>query len=63
MNKAAFEAYRSYLHSYASHSSRDVFDVNNLDLTKVGRSFGFKIPPRVNLELKVSGKTVRKNKI
>ena len=61
MNKAAFEAYRSYLHAYASHGLRDVFDVNNLDLLKVGRSFGFKISPKVNLskyyylDIKVSG--------
>jgi len=37
--------------------------VNNLDLQKVARSFGFKVPPRVNLNVKISGKTVRKNKI
>jgi ATP-dependent RNA helicase DDX18/HAS1 len=49
LNKSAKEGYRSYLHAYASHSLRTVFDVNKLDLVKVARSFGFSAPPRVDL--------------
>ena len=26
-----------------------IFDVNKLDLMKVGKSFGFRVPPNVNL--------------
>jgi ATP-dependent RNA helicase DDX18/HAS1 len=46
-----------------SHSLKDTFNIHNLDLQKVARSFGFKVPPRVNLAVKISGKTVRKNKL
>ncbi|KAL4497065.1 hypothetical protein ABPG72_002221 [Tetrahymena utriculariae] len=63
LNRCAFEAFRSYLHSYSAHSLKDIFDVATLDLQKIGRSFGFKIPPRVNLNVKVSSKTQRKNKV
>jgi len=37
--------------------------VNQLDLLKVGRSFGFKVPPAVTLNVKVSGKLVRKRRM
>lgn len=30
---------------------KKIFDVNKLDLTKVGKSFGFSVPPRVNLNI------------
>lgn len=63
LNKAAFEAYKSYLHSYQSHSLKDVYDVNNLDLQKVARSFGFKIPPRVSLNIKLTERSQRKKKV
>lgn len=32
---------------------KEVFDVNEIDLQKAGRSFGFDIPPRVNLSKKI----------
>ncbi|CAD8206942.1 unnamed protein product [Paramecium pentaurelia] len=63
LNKSAFEAYRSYLHSYQSHSLKDVYDVNNLDLAKVSKSFGFKCPPRVSLNIKIASSTKRKQKV
>jgi len=49
LNRAARDAYRSYLLAYASHSLRDIFDVHNLDLQAVGTAFGFTSPPRVDL--------------
>ena len=49
LHKAAYEAFRSYLHAYNSHSLKQVFDVLNLDMQKVARSYGFKVPPQVNL--------------
>ena len=42
---------------------RDVYDVNNLDLQKVARSFGFKVPPRVSLNIKLSERAHRKKKV
>lgn len=53
LNCAAKDAYRSYLQAYASHSQRDIFDVNQLDLAKIALSFGLQAPPRVNLAVKV----------
>lgn len=46
--------FRSYLSAYASHSLRTCFDVNKLDLNKVAKSFGFKAPPRVDIQLGAS---------
>jgi len=51
LNQSAKEGYRSYLHAYAAHSLRSVFDVGQLDLVKVARSFGFTAPPRVEISL------------
>lgn len=49
LNRAARDAYRSYLLSYASHSHRDIFNVHTLDLQAVGTAFGFTAPPRVDI--------------
>lgn len=49
LNRAARDAYRSYLLAYASHSHRDIFNVHELDLQAVGLAFGFTTPPRVDL--------------
>ncbi|KAM5440921.1 ATP-dependent RNA helicase [Microsporum ferrugineum] len=54
LNQSAKEGYRSYLHAYASHSLRSVFDVNKLDLVKVAKSYGFVTPPRVDITLGAS---------
>ncbi|KAJ1338574.1 ATP-dependent RNA helicase DDX18/HAS1 [Microdochium nivale] len=51
LNKSAKDGLRSYLHAYASHSLRTVFDVNKLDLTRVAKSFGFSTPPRIDISL------------
>ncbi|KAL2127458.1 hypothetical protein VTI74DRAFT_10693 [Chaetomium olivicolor] len=51
LNQSAKDGYRSYLHAYASHSLRSVFDVHKLDLVKVAKSFGFATPPRVDITL------------
>lgn len=56
LNKSAKDGYRSYLQAYASHSLRSVFDVNKLDLNKVAKSFGFPVPPRVDIQLGASMK-------
>lgn len=54
LNQSAKDGYRSYLHAYASHSLRSVFDVNKLDLVKVAKGFGFATPPRVDIQLGAS---------
>ncbi|EOO00313.1 putative atp-dependent rna helicase has1 protein [Phaeoacremonium minimum UCRPA7] len=51
LNQSAKEGYRSYLHAYASHSLRSVFDVHKLDLAKVAKGFGFATPPRIDISL------------
>jgi ATP-dependent RNA helicase DDX18/HAS1 len=60
LNRSAKDGYRSYLQSYASHSLKVIFDVNALDLQKVGRAFGFTVPPQVNLLIGSSLKADRK---
>lgn len=54
LNSSAKDGFRSYLHAYASHSLRSVFDINKLDLAKVAKSFGFATPPRVDIQLGAS---------
>ena len=49
LNKAAKEAYRSYINAYASHSLRSVFDVQSLDLMKLAKGFGLGVPPKVDI--------------
>ncbi|OMJ12131.1 ATP-dependent RNA helicase HAS1 [Smittium culicis] len=51
LNKSARDGYRSYLQAYTSYQLKTIFDVNQLDLAKVGKSFGFSIPPKVNLKM------------
>ena len=62
LNKAAREAYRSYLHAYASHKLKEIYDVNKLDLAKVAVSFGLSTPIYVNLSVKTQGQAARKSK-
>ncbi|EPE09292.1 atp-dependent rna helicase has1 [Ophiostoma piceae UAMH 11346] len=54
LHQSAKDGFRAYLHAYASHSLRSVFDVHKLDLTAVAKSFGFSTPPRVDLTLAAS---------
>jgi ATP-dependent RNA helicase DDX18/HAS1 len=63
LNCAAKDGYRSYLQAYASHHQREIFDVNQLDLGAIAKSFGLAVPPRVDLAVKVSGATARKHKL
>ncbi|KAL9043652.1 MAG: hypothetical protein Q9214_003168 [Letrouitia sp. 1 TL-2023] len=54
LNKSAKDGYRSYLHAYASHSLRSVFDVHKLNLIQLAKSFGFSTPPRVDITIGAS---------
>lgn len=51
LHQSAKDGFRSYLQAYASYSLKKIFDVNALDLAKVGKAFGFAVPPRVNVNL------------
>lgn len=59
LNNSAKDGFRSYLHAYASHSLRTVFDIHKLDLVKVAKGFGLATPPRVDINI---GASMRKNK-
>jgi ATP-dependent RNA helicase DDX18/HAS1 len=56
LHQSAKDGFKSYIHAYASHSLRSVFDVSKLDLKKVAKSFGFNAPPRVDIQLNASMK-------
>jgi len=49
LNKSAKEAYKCYVRAYDSHSLKEIFDVQTLDLIAVAKSFGFGVPPFVDL--------------
>jgi ATP-dependent RNA helicase DDX18/HAS1 len=51
LHQSAKDGYRAYLQAYASYSLKKIFDVNKLDLAKVGKAFGFAVPPRVNISI------------
>jgi ATP-dependent RNA helicase DDX18/HAS1 len=55
LHKSAKDAYRSYLLSYASHSHKDIFNVQEIDLQGIGTAFGFTVPPRVDLNFAHTG--------
>jgi len=62
LHKSARDAYRSYIHAYNSHSLKDVYDVQQLDLAGVATSFGFEHPPKVTLMLKANAKEPSRRK-
>ena len=62
LNRSARDGYRSYLQSYASHGLKHIFNINSLDLAKVARSFGFDVPPQVNLTIGWSAKADKETK-
>jgi len=55
LHRSSRDAYRSYIHAYAAHSNKDIFDVHRLDLMAVAKGFGFAHPPKVDLQLKHVG--------
>ncbi|XP_042587621.1 ATP-dependent RNA helicase DDX18 isoform X1 [Cyprinus carpio] len=61
LHKSAQEAYKSYVRAYDSHSLKQIYNVETLDLPKVAMSFGFKVPPFVDLNVH-SSKGVKMHK-
>ncbi|OBA17383.1 uncharacterized protein OGAPODRAFT_85757, partial [Ogataea polymorpha] len=51
LHQSAKDGYRAYLQAYASHHLKTVYQVDKLDLVKVGKSFGFPVPPKVNITI------------
>lgn len=51
LNMSAKEAYKAYVRAYDSHHLKQIFDVQTLDLAKVAASFGFQVPPAVDLRI------------
>ncbi|XP_037344287.2 ATP-dependent RNA helicase DDX18 [Pungitius pungitius] len=51
LHKSAQEAYKSYVRAYDSHSLKQIYSVNTLNLPMVALSFGFKVPPYVDLHV------------
>ncbi|KAH6928020.1 hypothetical protein HPB50_010600 [Hyalomma asiaticum] len=49
LHMSAKEAYKAYVRAYDSHHLKSIFDVNTLDLIQVAKSFGFLVPPNVDL--------------
>jgi hypothetical protein len=51
LNRSAKDAYKAYIRAYDSHQMKQIFDVNKLDLVAVCKSFGFPVPPFVDLRM------------
>lgn len=51
LNLSAKEAYKAYVRAYDSHSLKQIFDINTLNLIAVAKSFGFHAPPFVDLPM------------
>ena len=60
LHQSAKDGYRSYLQAYSSHHLKTVYQIDKLDLVKVAKSFGFETPPKVNITIGASGKSVEK---
>merc|ERR1719161_1948366 len=62
LHRSSRDAYRAYLHAYAAHSHKEIFDVHKLDLAQVAKAFGFTAPPKVELNLKHSARKTKSSK-
>jgi len=56
LNLSAKEAYKSYVRAYESHSLKHIYNVQNLCLKSVGNSFGFVVPPHIDIGVAPSKK-------
>lgn len=62
LHTTAKDGYKSYLQSYASHSLKNVYQIDQLDLAKVAKSYGFRTPPKVNITIGSSvGKSLKQS--
>jgi Domain of unknown function (DUF4217) len=49
LHQSARDAYRSYILAYNSHQLKHIFNVHQLNLLAVAKSFGFSSPPKVRV--------------
>ncbi|CAB3235766.1 unnamed protein product [Arctia plantaginis] len=63
LKQSATEAFQSYLRAYDSHRLKTIFDFNTIDMKKVAKSFGFKVPPAIELKGQPHKRKSGKNKI
>lgn len=49
LRKKAQDAYKTYLYTYATHSLKNIFNINKLDLPALARSFGLTEAPSVDV--------------
>lgn len=61
LHMSAKEAFKAYVRAYDSHHLKNIFDVETLDLVSVAKSFGFTVPPAVDLKVN-SSKSARPRK-
>ncbi|XP_031833170.1 putative ATP-dependent RNA helicase pitchoune [Nomia melanderi] len=54
LNMSAKEAFKAYVRAYDSHHLKQIFDIETLDLAKVAKSFGFLVPPAIDLKVGIS---------
>lgn len=54
LHTSAKEAFKSYVRAYGSYHLKQIFDIETLDLAQVAKSFGFTVPPAVDLKVGVS---------
>ncbi|XP_031776259.1 probable ATP-dependent RNA helicase pitchoune [Apis florea] len=54
LNMSAKEAFKAYVRAYDSHHLKQIFNIETLDLAKVAKSFGFVVPPAVDLKVGVN---------
>ena len=58
---SAKEAFKSYVRAYDSHSLKQIFNIDTLDLAAVAKSFGLLVPPAIDLsKLKKISYTINK---
>jgi len=62
LNRSARDAFKSYVQAYISHSFKEIYNANNLDMAKLGKCFGFTSAPVMNLNIKLNGKSSRNKK-
>ncbi|ODV78725.1 DEAD-domain-containing protein [Suhomyces tanzawaensis NRRL Y-17324] len=60
LHQSAKDGYRAYLQAYSSHHLKTVYQIDKLDLVKVAKSFGFDVPPKVNITIGASGQSLEK---
>ena len=48
---SAKEAFKSYIRAYDAHHMKDIFNVETIDLAKAAASFGFIVPPAIDLSV------------